>query len=244
MRVSRNPHAGEPDAGAAAAGDHVLMQSSYGVVWRDGDRPVVAGKLEFLPRGVRLDGREGSHKIPYENVVSVHVGRSAAERLDGRPSVVLERRGSRPLTISTVSQANLVGEIASRLAELQLGARAPRRLLVVLPLKADAQHDVRALLDSGPPFDPEQLTGLDRHEVFLTPVEIVFLFESAAGVEGPMKLLARPEVWQAAAAWAPYLDGPPRIAEDVFSWTRTAELKNGHYLPTPGPGDSEGGDIF
>ncbi len=144
-----------------------------------------------------------------------------------------------------MSQANLLAQIASRLAELQLGARVPRRLLVILPLKQGAQADVRALLDSGPPFDPEQIGGLDRHEVFLTPAEIVVLFEATSGMEGPLKALARPEVWQAAAAWAPYLDGPPRIAEDVFSWSRLAEPENGrYYLPTPGPGDSDGGDIF
>jgi hypothetical protein len=31
------------------------------------------------------------------------------------------------------------------------------------------------LLESGPPFDPEQITGLDRHEVFLTSKEAVFV---------------------------------------------------------------------
>ena len=65
-------------------------------------------------------------------------------------------------------------------AELQLRAQQARRLVVVLPLKQGAPDDVRRLLDVGPPFDPEAIQGLDRHEVFLTPDEALFLFESGA----------------------------------------------------------------
>jgi hypothetical protein len=42
----------------------------------------------------------------------------------------------------------------------EIGVREPERR---------AHEAVRALLDAGPPFDPEQATGLVRHEVFLTP---------------------------------------------------------------------------
>jgi hypothetical protein len=220
------------------------MQTSYGVVWREGDRPIVAGKLELLPRGLRLEGRERSQDIPYERLAGVHVGRSAAERLDGRPSVVLERRGAELVTIATVAQSSLIGEIAERLAELQLGAQSARRLVVVLPLKTGAREEVRALLDGGPPFDPESVEGLERHEVFLTNKEVVFLFESGLGTEALAELLSKPEIWQAAAAWHRCIDGPPRIAEDVFSWSRRDGDGEVFYLPTPGPGDSDGGDIY
>ncbi|HEY8631028.1 MAG TPA: hypothetical protein VIL73_10900 [Gaiellaceae bacterium] len=79
---------------------------------------------------------------------------------------------------------------------------------------------MRRLLEAGPPFDPEQTTGLDRHEVFLTSDEVVFVFESKLGAEALEPLLAEPELWEAAAAWRDHLAGPPRLAEDVFSWTR------------------------
>jgi len=220
------------------------MQKSYGVVWREGERPIVAGKLELLPRGLRLDGRERSQDIPYERLAGVHVGRSAAERLDGRPSVVLERRGAELVTIATVAQSNLIGEIAERLAELQLGAQSARRLVVVLPLKTGARDEVRALLDAGPPFEPETIEGLVRHEVFLTADEVVFMFESDLGVDALAPVLSQPDVWQAAAAWHEHIDGPPRIAEGVFAWSRTEEAAGVHSLPTPGPGDSDGGDIY
>jgi hypothetical protein len=220
------------------------MQRSYGVVWREGERPIVAGKLELLPRGLRLEGREGSQDIPYERLAGVHIGRSAPERLDGRPSVVLERRGAELVTIATVAQSSLIGEIAERLAELQLGAQSARRLVVVLPLKTGARDEVRALLDAGPPFEPEAIEGLVRHEVFLTADEVVFMFESDLGVDALAPVLSQPHVWQAAGAWHEHIDGPPRIAEDVFSWSRAEEAAGVHFLPTPGPGDSDGGDIY
>lgn len=220
------------------------MQKSYGVVWREGDEPVVAGKLELLPLGVRLEGREAARDIPYEEVAGVHVGRSAAERLHGRASVVLERRAGPPLTLSTVAQPSLVGEIAERLTHLRLGAKQTRRLAVVLPVKPDSRAAVRSLLEGGPPFDPSQVAALDRHEVFLTSNEVVFVFESNLGTDALMEVLAGPDVWQAATAWREHLAGPPRIAEDAFSWERPEPGNSMHYLPTPGPGDSDGGDIY
>jgi hypothetical protein len=220
------------------------MQRSYGVVWREGNRPPVPGKLELLPRGVVLEGREGSREIAYDQLRGVHVGRSAAERLDGRPSVVLERRFGEPVVIATVAQASMIGEIAERLAELQVGEPRASRVVVVLPLKPGAHHDVRALLDAGPPFDPEEIAGLDRHEVFVTASEVVFLFDSDSGADALMALLARPDVLSMAAAWREHLAGPPRVADEVFAWSRLHEPADVYYLPTPGPGDSEGGDIY
>jgi hypothetical protein len=220
------------------------MQRSYGVVWREGDRPLVAGKLELLPRALRLEGRDRLRDIPYERLAGVHVGRSAADRIDGRPSVVLERRDGDVFTIAAVAQSNLIGEITERLTELQLGAQQSRRLAVVLPLKPGAHDEVRALLDAGPPFDPAGVQGLDRHEVFLTPNEVVFFFESGLGADALAGLLSEPELWQAAASWREHVGGPPRVGEDVFSWSRVDGEGDVYFLPTPGPGDSDGGDIY
>jgi len=101
--------------------DDECMRTSYGVVWREGEEPLVAGKLELRPSGLRLDGLDGSRDIPYRLLAGVHVGRLAGERIDGRPSVVLERHTGGPIMISTVAKPSLVGEIVERLAALQLG---------------------------------------------------------------------------------------------------------------------------
>jgi hypothetical protein len=212
-----------PDATGRGHADNGGMHKSYGVVWREGTLPLATGTLELLTRGLRLDGladsRPTAREIAYEGLVGVRVG-GAADRIDGRPTVILERRTGLPITIATVPQPSLVGEIAERLTALQLGPEATRRTALVIPLKKEAHEAVRRLLEAGPPFDPEQTTGLDRHEVFLTSDEAVFVFESKLGVEALEPLLAEPALWESAAAWRDHLAGPPRLAEDVFSWTR------------------------
>jgi hypothetical protein len=220
------------------------MQPSYGVVWREGSGEPATGKLELLPRTLRLDGRDGSQEIAYEDVAAIRIGRSRADRINGGPAVVVERRGGERVIISTVAQPSLIGEIAERLAALQLGARKNRRIVVVLPLKSDAHEAVSALLKQGPPFDPASIDGLDRHEVFLTSNEVVFVFESELGADALAPLLADPKLWELVSAWGQYVAGAPRIADEAFSWGRAQPDEDVFYLPTPGPGYSEGGDVY
>jgi hypothetical protein len=220
------------------------MQSSYGVVWREGTSEPATGKLELLPRVLRLDGRDGSREVRYEDVAAIRIGRSRADRVNGGPAVVIERRKGERVIISTVAQPSLIGEIAERLAALQLGARKNSRIVVVLPLKPDAHESVSGLLRQGPPFDPASIEGLDRHEVYLTGGEAVFVFESALGADAIAPLLADPKLWEYASAWGQHVAGAPRIAGEAFAWNRTQLDQDVFYLPTPGPGDSEGGDIY
>jgi hypothetical protein len=200
------------------------MQKSYGVVWREGSLPLATGMLELRPRDLWFEGladsRPASQTIPYEDLAGVRIGRSSAERIDG-PTVIIERRTGRPVTLTTVAQPTLLGEIVERITALQLGGEAQRRTVVVVPIREDAHDAVRALLDAGPPFDPSQLPGLDRHEVFLTLDEVVFLFDSSFGTHAIEPLLADAALWKAAASWHEHLAGPPRIADEVYSWRRT-----------------------
>ena len=235
---------GRPDAVRRSRDDDRYMRRTYGVVWRDGGSPLAAGKLEFLSRGVRLDGRDRSQDISYQELSGVHVGRTATERINGRPSIVLERIGHLPVTIATVAQSSLVGEIAERLASYQLGAGVPRRLMLVLPLRPGAEDEVRKLLTHGPPFDPGEIPELERHEVLLSPGEAIFVFESEADADAIAALLSKAELWQAAGVWQEHIAGPPRLAESVYSWARGEAPDEVFFLPTPGPGDSDGGDIF
>ena len=91
-----------PDAVRPGHGDAVPMRTSYGVVWREGAKPLARGKLELLARAVRLEGMTGSEpttrEIAYDFLSEVRIGRSPEERIDGRPSLVLapaERRAAR-----------------------------------------------------------------------------------------------------------------------------------------------------
>jgi hypothetical protein len=97
------------------------MQSSYGVVWREGALPLASGKLELRADALHLDGMAGgrpvSRDLRYDSLVTVRVGRSTTERIGGRPSLVLERRSGPPIEIASVAQTGVVAEIAEQLAD-------------------------------------------------------------------------------------------------------------------------------
>jgi hypothetical protein len=116
-------------------------------------------------------------------------------------------------------------------------------LVVVVPIKPGMADRARELLAEGPPFDLAE-TGFDRHTVHVSNQEIVFVFEG----EGPESMLTLPgedpRIWRAAAAWQECLAGQPRIARRAFAWQRPSEPRGVSFEPTPGPGDSEGGDVY
>jgi hypothetical protein len=95
------------------------------------------------------------------------------------------------------------------------------RLVLVVPVREGMSERVRELLAEGPPFELET-TELERHEVFLTDREAVFVFETA-GDAPPLRLRAgNPTLRRAAAAWREWMAGRPRKAETAFSWARPA----------------------
>jgi hypothetical protein len=120
-------HCGFPVVGLSGSSDvlgceadhHGRMSTmSYGVVWREGTRPPSTGKLELLARALSLEGLAGSREIAYDSVAGVRVGRTSADRIYGRPTVVVETTSGPPLAIMAVGQPGLVGEIAERLVTL------------------------------------------------------------------------------------------------------------------------------
>jgi len=119
---------------------------------------------------------------------------------------------------------------------------SPSRALLVVPLVEGAQQRAAALLRNGPPFDPVEI-GLGRHHVFLTESEAVFLFESESP-DAADRLLSSSRLWSAAAAWKDLVAGPPRLADNAFSWVRARDDDQLSFAGTPGPGYSEGGDVF
>jgi|SRR5215218_9627299 len=117
------------------------------------------------------------------------------------------------------------------------------RLVVVVPLKDGAYERARALFAHGPPFDLKA-TEFERHEVYLTEREVVFVFDSASS-SATLRLLGEdPSVWKVTAAWQKLMAEKPRKAETAYSWARPENGEAVFFQATPGPGDSEGGDVF
>lgn len=216
------------------------MRTTYAVTWQEKESPPHSGRLELRPRGLRFEAVENGgartpilREIAYEDVAEVRIGRVGADRIDGRPTLVVERRSAGPVRIASVAQTGIVSELAERLAALILGGRGTKRVVVVLPLKERARDRVRDQLEKGPPFDPAE-AGLDRHQVFLTDREAVFVFE-APDSSVMERLVADPSLWAAAAAWHDLVAGPPRLAEDAYSWARTGATGSDlSFAATPG----------
>jgi hypothetical protein len=92
-------------------------------------------------------------------------------------------------------------------------------LVVVVPLRPGTRDKARELLGGGPPFDVAK-TRFDRHAVYLTDDEAVFVFE-APGESRALDLEAEnSELWEAARAWREVTAGRPRLAETTFTWER------------------------
>lgn len=239
---------GGAEVKAGDDGDPQPMQGSYAVTWQEAGEPRHSGCLELRSGALAFEGSNGDSSaletIPYEDMTDIRIARSPEDRLAGRQTLVLERRNGGPIRIAGIVHTGIVAELADRLASLhESDESSPTRVVLVLPLVEGANERVAELLRKGPPFDPAEV-GLRRHQVFLTESEAIFLFE-ADSAQAAERLLSGSRVWAAATAWKDLVAGPPRIAEDVYSWARAPELADYvSFDSTPGPGDSEGGDVF
>jgi hypothetical protein len=97
------------------------------------------------------------------------------------------------------------------------------RLAVVLPLRPGSCEAARMLIDAGPPFELRG-TPFERHVVFLSDAEVVFVFDGPGVRDAIEELVGDSDVWQAAAAWRAIADGRPRVAEAAFEWDRPPPL--------------------
>lgn len=227
--------------------DHRLMRTSYAVTWQKQGEAGHSGRLELQSRALAFEGSNGEasavETIPYEDVTGLRIARSPEDRLSDRQTLVLERRNGAPVRIASIVHPGIISELSERLASLHLAdENTTTRAVVVLPLVEGAAERAAELLRGGPPFDPDEV-GLGRHQVFVTESEVIFLFEAESSMAAD-RLLSEDRLWAAASAWKELVAGPPRLAEDVYSWSRAKRADYVSFAPTPGPGDSEGGDVF
>jgi hypothetical protein len=222
------------------------MNRSYAITWQERESSPHSGKLQLRASGVRLDGRNGagpvSILIPYAELLSLRFA-PGHDRLGGRPTLVFARQTGGDIRIASVGAAGIMSEVAEQVASMKAGNDiSSDRVAVVVPLRKGKRDKAQRLLDQGPPFDPERV-GLESHEVFLTDQEAIFVFNAATGFN-PQKLLADSRVWASAAAWHDVIAGPPRIAKTFYAWANVTGSGDLFFDATPGPGDSEGGDIY
>jgi hypothetical protein len=102
---------------------------SHAVLWSGPNGKVVAGKLELETICLRFSGSSGGqptahdHRVPYEDIESVHVGHGA-ERLGGRPALVLELASGGPVRIASLGGIGMLIELAEEIGELKAAGAA------------------------------------------------------------------------------------------------------------------------
>ena len=195
----------------------------YAVVWRTGDGPTSSGRLAFGDDDLVLhvSGGPDGLRIPFDELSSAEIGRGAGERINGDKSLVLERHSRERVLVAAMGGVGLLGELTDLLARLRTERAAPTRVAVVVPIRRGTAEAARRLVEEGPPFDVERL-GLERHHVFVSEREVVFLFEGDGASAAVDALSRSPRVLNAAVRWRGILGGRPRLAEERFGWTRTS----------------------
>jgi hypothetical protein len=101
-----------------------------------------------------------------------------------------------------------------------------KRLAIVARLKTGAQDEASKLIAEGPPFELGE-TELERHSVYLSRTEVVFLFEGP-DVEWLVTGMTDgsptdPFHWTLQAAfdrWRPLVEGQPQVAWEQYFWAR------------------------
>jgi hypothetical protein len=198
------------------------MTLSYAVVWHEPPHEARSGKLELAESALRLvgtapDGADEITEIPYRLLERTRVASAPGERMGGRPTLVVERRGEEPIEIASVGGIGVVSELAEHLCRL-LAPEAPGSwALVLLPIRDGKEEQVRVLLEQGPPFDPER-AGLRQHHAFVADHHVVFLFEAERDLPSVRQLLSGGKLWRAAAAWRATIAGPPLVSRPIYSW--------------------------
>jgi hypothetical protein len=94
------------------------------------------------------------------------------------------------------------------------------RVAIIARLKTGTAEQAGELLAAGPPFDLSA-AGIERHSVFLSAGEVVFIFEGHEVEWIVDELIDAPfhyEVQRAFEDWRRIIDGPPRIAREQFAW--------------------------
>lgn len=95
-----------------------------------------------------------------------------------------------------------------------------KRIAIVARLRPGAHERAKDILAEGPPFDPEWW-AVERHTVFLSPNEVVFVFEGDEvewRIDDLVGNFFSGGVKQAFDQWRGLVEGKPKLAEQAYFW--------------------------
>jgi hypothetical protein len=94
------------------------------------------------------------------------------------------------------------------------------RVAIIARLEEGSEQRAVELVAAGPPFDLTD-TGIVRHSVYISPSEVVFVFEGHEVEWIVDQLIDEPfhyELQHALDQWREIVDGRPRVARERFGW--------------------------
>lgn len=96
------------------------MQSSYAITWREATGAQYSGILELKTGYLRLEGGNstngGARHVPYSELEAIGMARQDSERIDGRQTLLIERRNGGILRIAAIGAPGALAEVAEQLA--------------------------------------------------------------------------------------------------------------------------------
>ncbi|HEY7561057.1 MAG TPA: hypothetical protein VH650_02675 [Gaiellaceae bacterium] len=98
------------------------------------------------------------------------------------------------------------------------------RYILVARLKPDGRQRALALLAEHSALGMEELEiYLDRHTIFLSETEVIFLFEGEGAPEAVRALFNDPVRSTLIGRWLPLFDGPLHQALEAYFWQRQGD---------------------
>jgi len=95
------------------------------------------------------------------------------------------------------------------------------RFVLAARLKPDAHERAEALLAEHSAFGAEELeSAFDRHAIFLSETEVIFLFEGEGADEAVRAVFNDPARSTLISHWLPLFDGPLHRAREAYLWER------------------------
>lgn len=91
------------------------MERSYAVAWQNGDGRQHAGRLDLGPTSVMLESGSAVEDMRYADLSDVRITRQPAERLSGRPTLVLSEQGGRTVRIACIGEPGALPELVEQL---------------------------------------------------------------------------------------------------------------------------------
>jgi hypothetical protein len=100
---------------------------------------------------------------------------------------------------------------------------AVNRFVLAARLRPDGRQRAETLLAEHSAFGAEELeNAFDRHAIFLSETEVIFLFEGECANEAVRALFNDPVRSTLITHWLPLFDGPLHRASEAYFWERRA----------------------